>query len=311
MRKQKFPLRPNKTMRVGSAYGLKLTLLVDVEEYIGLLAPNAGVRVAIHDPFIQPIMKTESAAVSTGEATFLALYKRMVHRLGGKYGNCTNQWPKELRLSPTITNTAYSTERCLKYCTLNALLKECDCIDSYDGNFTSDPNLNKKIDRNGRFNQCSHINTTVRDCRDKMYLRFARHQLDCHCPVPCDSTEYTYKTSRSHWPSPAFTSYFASSLVKTDVPRIREYFKRLNSNQKLSQKLIHDSIQENFVRLEIFYDTLRYHVIKEEADFDVQDFLNDFGGSISLWLGWSIFALIELIIFILHCVEALYIKYFR
>ncbi|XP_075255982.1 degenerin unc-8-like [Convolutriloba macropyga] len=297
-------------MRVGSSFGLQITLFVDVEEYIGLLAPNTGARVAIHEPYLQPIMKTESIAVSTGEATFLALTKRTIHRLDGNYGNCTKTWPENLKLNKHITDTAYSTERCLKYCTLNALLEKCNCSDSYDAKFTSDPNLRMK-GKNDIFTQCSHTDPEARGCRDEVYENFAKHELDCYCPVPCDNTDYTYKSSRSNWPSPAYSSYFASSLVKTDVPRIKSYLKRLHNSKKLSQKLIHDSIQENFVRVEIFYDSLRYHVIKEEATFDIQDFFNDFGGSISLWLGWSIFALLEGFIFLLHCAEALYIKYFK
>ena len=58
--------------KTGNKYGLKLTLFLDTEEYIGLLAPNAAARVLVHDSRIKPNMLSESSVVAPGETTFLS-----------------------------------------------------------------------------------------------------------------------------------------------------------------------------------------------------------------------------------------------
>ena len=263
---------------------------------------------AIHEPKIFPFMKTESMALSTGEATFLAISKQDVIRMGGKYGTCTQDWPKELMLTENITNSNYSIGRCQKYCILNKLLATCGCIDSYDHAYTADQNL-LKYSVNGRFEQCSATNKTIRNCSNIVYQSFADNKLDCRCGVPCETHDYIYKASRSEWPSRAYSSYLASQLTKEEVPRIKAYLKRLSNNTKLTYARLHDSIQKNFLRLEIFFETSTYQIVKETATYSHMDLLSEFGGSISLWLGWSIFALLEFLVFLLHCLEALIIKY--
>ena len=271
---------------------------------------STGARVAIHNPDITPLMKTESMAVPTGEATFLAITRQVLHRLGDEFSNCSKTWPKQLKLNSDVTQSVYTTARCINYCTLNKLLSTCGCVDSYDFDYSSDTDLLQNFD-NGKFNQCSSTNETTRKCLRDVYKQFATRELKCPCFVPCNTTEYTYKASRSQWPSPAYSSYFASHLIKEQVPRVAAYFRKLNSLEGLTKKHIHNSMKENFVRLEIFYESTRYHIIKETKTYTHMDLLSDFGGSVSLWLGWSIFAVLELIIFLVQCIEALYIKKYR
>ena len=72
---------PLMTTQAGSRHGLKLTLFIDADEYMGLLAPNVGARIAIHDRTVEPIMKTQSIAVSVGEATFLDIRAQRIRFL--------------------------------------------------------------------------------------------------------------------------------------------------------------------------------------------------------------------------------------
>ena len=205
-------------------------------------------------------------------------------------------------------SSVYTRERCLKYCTLNELVASCNCIDSYDFDFTSDEELLSSVDNN-TFEQCSTTEEVTRKCHADVYEKFANNQIECPCWVPCESTKYTYRASRSQWPSPAHSSYLASRLIKEDLPRVTAYLRNLHNVQNLTKKRIHSSIKENFVRLSIFYESSSYQKIIESATYTYTDLLSDFGGNISLWLGWSIFALFEVLLFIIHSIEALYVKY--
>ena len=116
----------------------------------------------------------------------------------------------------------------------------------------------------------------------------------------------THPISRSAWPSSAYSSYLASKLVKTRSRRVQSFFiEQINDTDKEIQQII----KENFVRLEISFNSLQFRKVTEEPSYTLTDLVSDFGGNISLWLGWSIFAIFELMIFVMHTLEALYVKY--
>ena len=79
-------------------------------------------------------------------------------------------------------------------------------------------------------------------------------------------------------------------------------------SSNFSDDILQQSFEKNFARLEIYYEALNFEKISESAAYDLPSLVSDFGGSIGLWLGWSIFALFELLQFLFHCVEALFIS---
>ncbi|XP_075244718.1 uncharacterized protein LOC142338719 isoform X3 [Convolutriloba macropyga] len=296
-----------KTYRIGDDFGLKFTLFIDAEEYVGILAQKTGARVAIHDPKNQPIMKTQSIAISAGEATFLSLQMEEIHRLGSKYSKCNDNWITNLSISGNQNKMQYTTENCLHLCILTELVKRCKCIDAYDITVSSDENI---LAENGTLVMCSHENETSRNCRKKVYDDYAEMKFTCSwCLPPCHSREFRYTASRSHWPSIEYGPYFASKLFKQKSGRLVAFAEKFANSTKDLDRLIKEDVRENFVRLEVFYNSLQFRSLNETASYEFVDLLSDFGGNISLWLGWSIFALVELVIFIVHCFQALYINY--
>ena len=192
-------------------------------------------------------------------------------------------------------------------CILTQLVKQCNCIDSYDINFSSDETL---LAENGTLKMCSHEEKESRECRKKVYDDYARMRFSCStCLPPCHSREFHYTTSRSHWPSIEYGPYFTSKLFDQKSDRLVSFARKFANSTKEFDKLIKEDVRENFVRLELFYNSLRFRSLNESASYEFVDLLSDFGGNISLWLGWSIFALVELVIFIMHCFEAIYTRY--
>ena len=251
-------------------------------------------------------MKTQSLAVSVGEATFLDIRAQRIDRMGKNYSKCWHVWPEFLNLSTVVTQRwNYSTESCLKYCSLSYVAKECKCIDSYDRLFSKDPQI-ADVDR-----QCSQVSYDDRNCSEIVYEKIGNGSLACDCRTPCNSSEYIYVTSKSSWPSAAYTSYLATRIIRApQYTRTKPQLHLLKVANQSDGNLqhIHQSIRENFVRLEIFYSSLRFRKISESASYDFMDLLGDFGGNIGLWLGWSVFALFEIIIFLLHGIEAILIS---
>ncbi len=77
-------------------------------------------------------------------------------------------------------------------------------------------------------------------------------------------------------------------------------------SSNFSDDILQQSFEKNFARLEIYYEALNFEKISESAAYDFASLVSDFGGSIGLWLGWSLFAVFELLQFLYCCLEALF-----
>ena len=278
--------------RTGNEFGLKLTLFLDYAEYIGLLTPNVGARVLVHDPRVLPDLQSESFPISAGEATFLAVKMEVVKRMGSPYGTCTENWPDSLNLNVEFKYKwpKYTQESCIKKCISNEVWKKCKCDDTYDDNWDI---------------QCKWYEKDVSKCRRQIYTAFKNRSLKCDCPPSCYTTEYKMEQSRSLWPSKQYSPFFASKMLESESKKVVKYMSDLINVSRTNEEITKD-IRENFVRLEIFYEALNFAMIKEKAEYDVWDVLTDFGGNIGLWLGWSVFALFELLEFFVRCLEAFF-----
>ena len=92
------PIHIRKSSKTGQEFGLKLTLFVNAKEYVGVFGQDIGAKLALHDPFLEGRVRTEGASIPVGETTFLGVQQNVVSRLGGNYGDCTNEWPEFLQL---------------------------------------------------------------------------------------------------------------------------------------------------------------------------------------------------------------------
>ena len=62
-----------RTGRTGGDYGLKLTLFVDSDDYLGLLGQNTGVKVVIHSARIEPDLIADSFIASVGKRSHISV----------------------------------------------------------------------------------------------------------------------------------------------------------------------------------------------------------------------------------------------
>ena len=214
-------------------------------------------------------METQSISISAGEATFLSLKLQIINRLGNKYSACNTNWPEYLQLTEEYSSLNYTTEKCLQLCILNQMVERCGCIDTYDYHFSSNKTLLKKS-TNGRFALCSHTNEDARNCRKKVYDDYANMAIICPLLLPpCFSREFPYSVSRSHWPSIEYEPYFVSKLFKQKSGRLVAFAKKFDNSTKEFDKLIKGDVRENFVRLEVFYNSLRFRSLKETASMSL------------------------------------------
>ena len=169
-------------------------MFLDYAEYIGLFAPNTGARVLVHNPRVKPDLQSETFSVSAGEATFIAVKMEVVDRKGGKYDNCTTNWPESLKLNKETMKKwpTYTQDACLKFCLINELAARCVCTDTYEYDFSTDWEINR-----GSLFYCDMTNRTHAKCLEQVHQDFRSHNLNCDCPSACNTVEYQTKTSRS------------------------------------------------------------------------------------------------------------------
>lgn len=55
--------------------GLKLTLNIEVDDYITDLADSAGIRLLIHNPYNMPFVEDEGLSLSPGRANLIGIKK--------------------------------------------------------------------------------------------------------------------------------------------------------------------------------------------------------------------------------------------
>ena len=221
-------------------------------------------------PFTQQRWK-----LTVGEANFLNVRAQRIELLGGNYGECSNSWDESLNLNKKALKLNYSEEMCHKFCIMNELAKNFNCVDT----LPKDTGIDAKEFFNTKYCESADINDKM--CRSDVYQRFIAKTLNCPCKSPCNRTEFQYITSRSPWPSVSYSSYLAARIVQTSAPWVRWRIAEQIPNSSKSQ--VDHIIRDNFARVEISFMMTPFQKITEKPIYTVTDLISDFGGNISLW----------------------------
>ena len=300
------PIFIRSSSKTGQEFGLKLTLFLDVEDYIGILGQNAGARAMVYDPEVRANVRSQSFAVGAGLDTFISMRMHQVEREGGRYGNCTSSWPRWLELNSDFKQKwpKYDRETCLFFCVENAMASRCQCIDSYETNYSINSGIN-----NASNYYCDPTDKVQSECRQNIYRDFKSNNLSCsRCPQGCKTTSFSQQQSMSPWPTENFSPFFVSKMLKSNSERVVSYVEDVVSNANISQSTLSASVRRNFARLEVYYETLNFEKMSESPGYEIVDLLSDFGGNIGLWIGWSVLALFEILQFVYEVGEIIYLK---
>ncbi|XP_078661500.1 uncharacterized protein LOC144905634 [Branchiostoma floridae x Branchiostoma belcheri] len=247
------------TTSVGASYGLKLTLNVESDEYIGIFGQDPGVKVTVHTPGSTPLPEVNALSAEPGKSTYIGLKRRVVNRQPHPYGNCS-----------LSTNTSslygglYTYETCKRSCLQEALIEECGCSDELLA-------INSTI--------CSTLNESQECCRQRVRKEHETNKLVCPCYQPCHEESYDVWVSSSSWPSETYSSY------------VLEKIHTRSRSKKLPKNLY--SIQKNLVRLHLYYQNLNYQEIKDVPSFTEESLFSGLGGLLGLYIGLSVITVFE------------------
>ena len=122
-------------------------------------------------------------------------------------------------------------------------------------------------------------------CLSSQYYNF--NLADCqtnYCPLECDSIKYDLTLSSLLFPS---ESYYNNVLDENKT--------RLLVQSTLNQSLSYELFKLSFISFRIYYPNLQYTLLTESPKLSIGDLFSQIGGSLGLFVSFSIFTLFEFI----------------
>ncbi|XP_068740274.1 amiloride-sensitive sodium channel subunit alpha-like [Montipora capricornis] len=266
-----------KSNKPGPSHGLSLELNVEQDEYIGLMSPEAGIRMDISTQEEMPFPMEKGLSLAPGYATMIGLRKEKIVREDPfERQRCLKDVTKnESNLYTIHFGAVYSTTACKESCLAYNQRQHCDCMEYRF------PGSGKHV--------CNVLDKATAKCLAKVQRMFKENKLNCtnSCPPPCREDGFKTSSSFAIWPSEKHEPIYTANLekAKTFSPRKDE------------------SHRKNICKVQVFYEELNLEKITEQRSYELEDFVSDIGGQLGLWIGFSVLTVaefLELIMLILH-----------
>ncbi|XP_070563558.1 uncharacterized protein [Ptychodera flava] len=246
----------------GANSGLKLTLFVEQDEYLGVFGQSAGVRVTVHPNNQLPWPEDAGMTAKTGAATSFAIKQKSFERLSIPWSFCQSNDTDGYK------SYDYSSLTCKKRCVQDYMIRYCRCTDTFDSDHA----------------QCPILNILQEACRQIIHYFYQKALLACDCPPLCNDRVYTSTVSMSTWPSQRY---------------LNQLLKNLHSINSKSKKITDmASAQKNLALVSVYYETLSSDLVKESPGYGGEDLTSDLGGLLGLYIGVSVITTIECVIFV-------------
>ncbi|OWF52765.1 Degenerin-like protein asic-2 [Mizuhopecten yessoensis] len=283
------------TEKSGPVYGLALELYLEQDEYIGSLSPDAGIKLTIHNQTSMPFPEENGINLAPGFKTGISLKLTEIIRAKAPHGECKdytkaenylyNAWAEEGQLS-----IDYSYVACQKTCFQQSLIRFCGCC-SLDLPCSGAALTDELSEYPYGVGWCLYSNDTQAICESNVLEKYEKSDLPCSssCVPPCDETEFMTEVSMSAWPSTAYMDAAINDFRSASST----IFSTITTSSTETEK--RSFMNENGVKVEIYYRYLNFEVIKTEASYEVENLLSDIGGQLGLWIGLSIVSLFEII----------------
>ena len=287
--------KPLQTTKTGSSSGLKLSLFLDKDEYLGILGQSSGARVAISNCRERPSLASDATYLSAGTSTMLSISQHFIQRRRQPFSNCTDSWPESLKLSDLVKGFQYTQSFCQELCQQTKIVQVCNCSTMPDFQFSSDD-----VIRSNSELLCDPWSQSQQKCVDDITQEFSVGNLTCDCHQPCQERHLNFMTSTTEWPTEAYAPYFANLLKRSTSKTVRDFVQfavaeaaATNYTSKLAETL-----RKNFARVEISFKTLNFQIVREVPKYNLDVVFGTIGGNVGLWLGWSVMVAFECLQFL-------------
>ncbi|CAH1794805.1 unnamed protein product [Owenia fusiformis] len=307
---------------VGGLSGFQATFFLDnidtLESYYNPMCPidgSVGAKLIIHRPGSRPDPLREGLEVPVGFSTNVAVSKKKRELIGQPWGDCENR--EKLDGAPY----RYDQANCERGCQQKEIVKKCGCVSPWLP--VSDEQ--KNISWCGKFNldnfNSASPNLTI---LDKDLIPFECHMMmtkmtpnvtECDCPPACENHMYEYKTSQSQWLLGGNRLNFYQSVVNRmgdsyiNSSMYHLLDAALNSNDSAENFKNRNLVSQNFLRVNIFFDSMHTDLIRRVEEYTFTDMISGVGGGFGVYVGFSIVTMCEFVVLFASLVTALIQRY--
>ena len=260
--------------RPGSLFGLQISLFVNASEYND--RGKIGVYVSVHPHYELPFPLFDSIGLSPGFSNIIRLEKTTMIRQESPYpSHCTKGDDTNL-----IFPGKYTLKNCEMSCIESKAIKKCGLPFAL---------ANKLVFLNHSKSMPSNFvdESTSEECFDKNLKFFQEntlHETRCNCKSPCHEIIYGKTLSFVKFPVDKFLRRFAYEELEFEARGLKSF----DSN----------FLRNSLLQVWVYFEEMSDKMILEKPEWTVTKLLSDIGGQMGIWLGASIFSLIELLILI-------------
>ena len=267
-------------------FGLQLILYVNIYEKLLEFANVLGAVIRIGNSSYSTYYSNSGIFVATGQQSYISLEREFKTILPKPYSNCEVEENASLfRANSDLYNLigqsdyGYTQQLCFVQCLQKHLIAKYNCSLHY---FTS-------LYLNSRVCNLDEFNLIYKS--DQIFSgTFLNEFCLPLCPLECNQTLYKASLSFNH------------------LNGQLDFISKIKNNPKLAADFIERPInavtaRESIVYAKIYYDSLSYTLTSESPQMDFVSLLASIGGNLGLFLGVSIFSIIEVVVV---CFEIFY-----
>jgi len=249
----------------GRSYGLYLSLGPLINQNSFNTYYSTGLRIYIHNgSFLSS--GAEEIFVKIGEQSIIKLKKTFTRKSLYPHSMCqdlTEFWSPTFELMKDLSGE-YRQKDCLEICLQKLIVDTCGCM------LTILPTFGMHL-------PCANANQ--KSCPSYIYEQRKVHvQEKClaECPLECEYTKYDWSMSTLDYPNHAF-------------------FNSVRRNSEFYSNYTFEEYKNSHAMLNIFFDNVEYTEIVESPKTSFTDLIANLGGALGIFLGFSIFSLVELL----------------
>jgi len=256
----------------GKAYGLQLILGPLINENKYPVTFSSGLKAFINNQSITPSFANDNfISIEPGKKTDIVVDRIFTSNTPQPFSSCTdlaNGFKSELYNFIVKSNKTYRQIDCIDLCYQRKVQNECGCFDS----------------RYSRIYQTlSCLNSTQLACLYRENDFFDKFSCQLDCPLECDSITYNLQVSSLKFPNHELYDIFRND---SGAPLI------FSSTYGIDISSI-EMFREYYYSINIYYPSLKYTYISESPQTTVFGLLSSLGGSLGMFLGLSVFSLLE------------------
>ncbi|XP_065070721.1 amiloride-sensitive sodium channel subunit beta-like [Rhopilema esculentum] len=253
----------------GPDRSLEIVLFLNVSDGMSISSrqPGDSVEVIIQDHKQFPSVDSGTVLAPVGHLTQIEVKKTEIRRLKSPYpSKCTNGENMKL-----LFKGEYTINNCRLSCFLSKVVHKCKTIYHFYNLLLPKKMRKPPSSREDDFLCQNNIEKTLR----------SEEYASCGCRLPCNEIRFRKSASFSKWPSTQDIAWERVSLG----------FEIGLNKSNLTEKFVRD----NFIAINVFFGDMEYQKITEIPMYTLDKLIGEIGGQMGIWVGASIFSLLELI----------------